>query len=220
MGRKHSVRQGECMARVADRFGLRDPGSIFDHPENAELKRKRKNPNVLLPGDIVDIPELEPKTVYRGTGALHRFVVRTARRHVRIALRDHGGNPVEGADYELEIGGVVLVGRTDGDGVIDADVAVNATVGTVKLPGRGVTWEVHVGHLDPIQEDDGVATIVTGLQARLNNLGYAAGPEDGELGPRTRRALARYQRVVLGRADADGEPDAETRDRLLADHGC
>jgi hypothetical protein len=35
----------------------------------------------------------------------------------------------------------------------------------------------------------------------------------------TRRALARFQKVVMGRAEPDGKPDAETCDRLVAEHG-
>ena len=41
---------------------------------NPELKWKRKNPNVLLAGDIVTIPALRMKDESRPTGQKHVFV--------------------------------------------------------------------------------------------------------------------------------------------------
>jgi len=48
---------------------------------------------------------------------------------------------------------------------------------------------------------------VTVVQERLNNLGYAAGPNDGIIGPKTRNAIREFQKdaglPVTGRIDSD-----------------
>jgi hypothetical protein len=60
MALEHRVRQGECLASIAARHGLPSAEALFDHPDNAELKRRRKHPGVLSPGDVVKVPEREP----------------------------------------------------------------------------------------------------------------------------------------------------------------
>ena len=46
--------------------------------------------------------------------------------------------------------------------------------------------DLGMGHLDPIED-------LSGVQARLENLGFHCGDEEGELGPRTRVALKRFR---------------------------
>ena len=53
----HVVAQGEYLSLIAARFGFRDPRVIWNHPDNAALRERRKNPNVLFPGDVLTIPE-------------------------------------------------------------------------------------------------------------------------------------------------------------------
>jgi hypothetical protein len=53
---------------------------------------------------------------------------------------------------------------------------------------------------------------VKNIQYALGRLGYDAGPADGSLGPRTRAAIARYQRD--NGLTADGQPSAQLWERL------
>ena len=46
--------------------------------------------------------------------------------------------------------------------------------------------DLGMGHLDPIED-------LSGVQARLENLGFHCGDEEGELGPRTQAALKRFR---------------------------
>ena len=64
--------------------------------------------------------------------------------------------------------------------------------------------------LDPVTE-------LTGVQARLRNVGYGEVPIDGALGPATVAALCAFQRDHG--LDPTGRPDRETQDALLAQHG-
>ena len=59
----HTVEKGECMTSISRQYGFADYHTVYDHPQNKGLKDKRKNPNMLFPGDEVFIPEHEPKEV-------------------------------------------------------------------------------------------------------------------------------------------------------------
>jgi N-acetylmuramoyl-L-alanine amidase len=52
----YTAGQGDSTTRIAFRNGFFWK-TVWEHPENSELKSKRKDPNILLPGDTVFIPE-------------------------------------------------------------------------------------------------------------------------------------------------------------------
>jgi hypothetical protein len=55
---------------------------------------------------------------------------------------------------------------------------------------------------------------IRSVQRRLNQLGYRAGPEDGIIGPRTRRAIAAYQgRMGM---ESNGMLTPDLVDRMMA----
>jgi peptidoglycan hydrolase-like protein with peptidoglycan-binding domain len=56
---------------------------------------------------------------------------------------------------------------------------------------------------------------LTGVQYRLNALGFGAGPVDGIMGPLTRKAVVAFQRTYPPLA-VDGIPGPQTRARLVA----
>ena len=64
----HRVKQGECLTSIAARYGFADWRAIYQHPNNAELRKKRPNPSLLFPGDALFIPEKRRKTVAAQTG--------------------------------------------------------------------------------------------------------------------------------------------------------
>ncbi|HEY7203233.1 MAG TPA: peptidoglycan-binding domain-containing protein [Methylomirabilota bacterium] len=59
-------------------------------------------------------------------------------------------------------------------------------------------------------------------QRALRDLGYEPGPVDGVIGPRTRAALAQYQRseriVVTGRLDPETMVRLDIQKRVFAEH--
>ena len=56
MATEHIVEQGDCFSSIAKEYGFLEE-TLWNHPANAALKEKRTNPNVLLPGDIITIPD-------------------------------------------------------------------------------------------------------------------------------------------------------------------
>jgi len=73
------------------------------------------------------------------------------------------------------------------------------------------TWTLVIGHLDPVEE-------ISGVQARLHNLGFDPGPIDGIKGSLTGAAVKRFQET-FGLA-VDGIAGPRTQAKLKEEHGC
>ena len=115
----HEVQQGECLASIAEQYGFVKWKVIYDHPQNEDLKSKRKNPNVLSPGDQVFIPDIRPKVTARSTDSTHQFVLKSVKHKLRLVLKDQDGTPLPNKKYKIEVAGKVIEAQTGGDGLID-----------------------------------------------------------------------------------------------------
>jgi Putative peptidoglycan binding domain len=200
------VKRGDTIESIAFEHGFFHE-TLWNHPANAELKQKRGNRNLLLPGDRVTIPEKTPKQVTCKTGRVHRFRRRGVPAVFRLQLLQRGA-PLAGADYTLDVDGVLHSGTTSEQGMLEERVPPNARRARLQLQGSSRSWNVLLGDLDPIKE-------TTGLQQRLRNLGYRCEPT-GVMDERTRSALRAFQ----GKADLTetGEPDDPTLKRLRELH--
>jgi hypothetical protein len=205
------VKQGDCTSSIAKETGYFWE-TIWNDPANAELKAVRKNPNVLLPGDRVTIPEKQVKKEPGETEMRHRFVRKGEPAFLRLRLLEDD-IPLANLPYTLTIGDAVCRGTTDAEGKIDFSIPGNAETACLEL-GSGDNlrvYQLRLGYIDP--ED-----ALTGIQHRLNNLGFGCGEADGVLSPRARAALKRYQ--AKHRLTQSGIPDAATKEHLRAEHGC
>lgn len=220
MSEMHTIEQGENLASIAQDFDFLDWHTIYDHPKNAEFKKRRPNPNVLLPGDQVFIPDKQLKQESCPTDQKHRFQVKSPKAWLKIMLKDADEKPIKNQPYRLNLDGYrVIQGTTDGKGLLQKEIPVGTNNASLMLDTMGITFTLQIGHLDPIEEVD-KKVIVTGIQARLNNLGFHCGEIDGVLGERTRAAVRRFQLDVMKRKKASGEPDAETQEAMVQQHGC
>lgn len=219
MSETHTVEQGEYLASIAKDYGFSDWHTIYDHPENADLKKNRPNPNILLPGDELYIPDKDPKQESCPTEKKHKFQVRVPKVTLKIVLKDWEGKPIKNEQYVLTVGWLKLQGSTDGSGKLEQKIPIGIDTAQLSVERLGVTWHLKIGHLDPLQDGAPDAAVISGIQARLNNLGFHCGAVDGDLGPKTRAALQHFQQTVMGRSDADGTPDAQTCDALTSQHG-
>jgi hypothetical protein len=190
-GITHVVASGDTLDSIAERYG-HFWETIWHHPDNAGLKAQRPHRNMLVPDDRVFVPPLREKLEERPTTQHHRFRRRGVPTTIRFVVRARDGTPFGNKAYTLEVGARRYEGTTAADGTLFAWIAPAARHGRldVRLDTVGypewLSWKLDVGGLEPV-------STVRGVQARLNNLHYEAGSENGELGAETRAALRRFQ---------------------------
>ncbi len=231
MPTNYSVEQGDCLASIAQKFGFQNWRLIYDDPSNAEFKKARPDPNVLQPGDVVVIPEkkLSKKSAPAKPEQRNKYQVTVAKTLLRIKVEDEDEKPLAGKKYELRLGDDVRKGSTDGDGIVEVKVPPALTKAKLLVfdgdqeTGPLYVWDVAIGHLDPIES-------LSGVKARLNNLGYFCGDDmpapaasDGddagapELDPLTTLAVAGFQEVQG--LERTSKLDDATRKKLVEIHG-
>ncbi len=203
------VRSGDCLASIAFAHG-HAWSTLWRHPDNADLRRARKDPNVLSPGDRVTIPPVRQSVSHRPTGARHRYVLKTTPARLNLELR-WGGEPRAGEPYELRIGGQVRRGVLGSKGELSEPIVPDASA-AVLVVGEGprrTEMALQIGSLLP-------ASGLAGAQSRLANLGYLTGEVDGTWDPKTRTALRQFQRDAG--VEPTGKLDQETGDLLVSVH--
>lgn len=220
MPTRHIVKQGECLSLIARQYGFASYKRIYESPDNEAFRRRRPNPDVIFPGDELVIPEPQVKTLTLQTGQTHSFRFKSPKRKLRFRLSLPGGGSLAGQPYALEVGNKVLEGEVLDGNLVEQDVPVDAQRASLLLKRFNVRLALHVGALDPTHDEDSGEPVVTGVQARLNNLGYDCGEVDGRVGSRTTAALKRFQTEVMRMTDPTGTLDLETCRRLLEEHGC
>lgn len=209
-GSWHTAEQGDGVESIAHRFG-HFWQTLWDHPQNQQLRSLRKKPNVLLPGDRVFVPEKRDKSESAATEQRHRFRRKGVPDELNVVVAREG-KPRAGERYVLDIDGTLTEGTTDGEGRIRVPMSPAARSGkiTVGTPPDADEFLLDLGGLDP-------ATETSGLQGRLNNIGYDCGPADGVMTPETVAAIKAFQ--ADAGLEATGTPDAATRDALAEKHG-
>ena len=202
------------MSSIAKKYGYGDWKSIYDHSRNAAFKQKRPNPNHIFPGDQVFIPDKTRKQSECATEKTNTFRWKSTPTFFRLVLQDDKGELLSGKKYQLKVGDRVFTGTTGDDGLVEHKIPADKEEGelTVWLDDNsqdGYKWPLKIGHLDPVEE-------ITGVQARLENLGFECGSVDGVLGPATQDALRAFQ-AQMG-LEPTGEIDEETRKKLSEGH--
>ena len=240
--KRHTVKPGEHLSGIASRYGFPDYKPIWTHSDNAELRKKRKDPHVLYEGDVVVIPEGRPKTLGKPTGATHKFKVKGSDLTLELKMLDEWDKPIANAffafreDSRDEQGNVTAVIGEDGQTKADgrASLGINHTSFEAELrifeskplpdpippPPVIHKFDLFIGGLDPICER-------SGMRARLNNLGYFAGLTDGPNDrEQLRWAIEEFQfdnKIVPQNGDLDDPKNKarikQTREKLVKVHG-
>ena len=202
---------GESIWDVAVSHGL-TLEQIWNHAENAKLKKHRKNPNVLLKGDCIYIPEITRHDENCGTESRHRF------RRLGVPLRLHlrflrFGQPRANVPWVAEFGPFKSDGTTDGDGAVNISIPPGQNEGLLQVGSEDDFISMHcirLAHLDPVDD-------IRGQQQRLRNLGYG-GQTNGRETNEFVAAISQFQ----GDNDLDmtGKADTATKQILKEVHGC
>lgn len=83
-GRWHPVQRGDSLSRIARRYGLKSWKALWEAPQNEPIRKKRKNPNVIHPGDDVYVPGMTVFEIVRETDLTHRIIISKRRPAVAV----------------------------------------------------------------------------------------------------------------------------------------
>lgn len=208
----YTVAQGECISSIADKTGF-FWDTIWNHPNNANLKELRQNPNALLAGDELFIPDKRKKE--ESCEPTRRHVFRILGIPVKFNLRvlDADGNPRAGIPYTLSIDGKKKQGTIPNDGQLSQIIAPDAKKAVLTLTPPDCPQEVYNFDLGYMNPSDNLA----GVQARLTNLGYYKGAINGNLDDATSAAIRAFQ--LDHGLDPSGQSSSQTENLLAQLHG-
>lgn len=243
MPTRYVVQPGDCISSLAETNGLLWE-NVWNHPENADLKRRRKDPNILFPGDVVLLPDVELRTESKPTDQVHKFALKRTMAKLRIRLMkqpdrdqrapqgtagEQGTQHFEGADpetgpepKEAPRANTPYVLEIDGvirRGKTDSDGYIDVPI----LPSaENAMLTLDVGTMQetaiPLQLGylDPIEEIC-GVKQRLSNLGFTCDDSSNELTDNLEATLRAYQQSRG--LTVTGKADGATLDDLKNAHG-
>ena len=160
------IKQGDHLGLLAHKFGF-DADTVWNDPANDALRKVRPNPNILLAGDQLYIPDQvdrQPLTLV--TGQMNSFVSPDPPM-VTITHQFIGSDPSAYATkaYSIQELGQLTGLETNEDGMVKFEAPVTLDTATVVFTDTGESWALAIGNLDPIDTPIGVFE-------RLQNLGH------------------------------------------------
>lgn len=213
----HTVAQGETLTGIAKKYKYSSWQKIYNHSANAEFKALRDNPNIIFPGDKVVIPDIEPRYIGVATTKQHVFCLKRPKEMFRMKIQNGAGGALEGAKAVLDVGGQRIEAKLDDTGLLEVPLPEGYDqTGSLEIyldedsdePSH--LYEIQLAHLDPIGT-------LSGVQARLNALGYECGVVDGVMGNNTRDGVEAFQDEYG--LDIDGIPGPKTKAKLREVYG-
>jgi len=210
MAEDYVVKEGDCLTNIADKYGF-FVDTLWSHAANAELKEKRKRPDVLLAGDVVHIPDKTVKEETVSIGGHHRFLKKGIPAKVKLRIT-YRSKPDAQVPWVVVVDGRTQKGTTDSDGILEFAIPPAAKVADVRVgpPEREKKFQLQLGVIDPIEE-------LSGVRSRLENLGFPCGSEDDGADGATKEAILLFQKS-FGHPEPSGELDERTRQELKSLH--
>lgn len=238
---EYVVLQGECLSTIAERTG-HTWQTIWNDPNNAELKRIRKDPNTLIEGDRLTIPDLRMKKMSVQTTETTRFVRKSIPPKFRIRFMTRPewevdestvigeseeahavfedpliqvkkeSVPLANEPYVLDIDGVESAGYTDDEGIVEVFIPSDAKKGVIILAHGSLSQTVRVLNFGALRPIEDEM----GIRQRLLNLGFPTESPNGD-SDLLFSAVVEFQ--ILAGLTPTGTLDQPTIDRLLEWHG-
>lgn len=215
MPTEHVVQQGEHGSGIVSQYGFSLLSTVWNDPLNADLRQSRQTPDILLPGDTIQIPDKSIQNRSAATGQVHVYVTPLDKIQVRLKLLDLAGKPIADHPCDFSIEGQAAASTSDSDGIVEGPAPRNAAAAELKLDDND--FAVAVGRLDPIEEE-------SGWQARLINLGYLEKPDPSFAGSAQTRDREIKSAIEEFQCDQNiavsGIMDDATISALRDVHGC
>ena len=190
--KQHIAELNDCFTSIAAMHGF-DPESLWNHPANEEIRKKRDSMNILAEGDVVNIPEKPVKWEKMETGNRYTIKKQNLMSKVHIQLLDMSGNKRPNVKYLFSITtrscDVVpdREGTTDSEGFLLEPIPPDTDTVCVIIIDNGCEdrYDLKVGSLEPFDT-------LKGKQQRLRNLGFHCEYEEEE-GVTTLEAVKGFQ---------------------------
>ena len=213
----HTVQQGEHISAIARQHGFSDYTTIWNHPDNAQLRDLRDDPHVLLPGDRLFIPERQERKESAATDQLLTFKLSGQPLILRVVLKEANFDPIDNTSADLHVASAKHEVTTDASGKFEQSIPKTAQRAKLMFKNQDQPFDVlvpmQIGHLDPITE-------TSGQKARLNNLGYFPGPLDGDGDDPQQFPSAVEEFQCDHDLTVTGVCDLDTQTKLKEVHGC
>ena len=224
---KHTVKNGQWVGSIAARHGISDwEKNVWKHSDNAELRKTRKSPNLLVTGDKIHIPEPGEKSEDGATEQRHKFRKKSFRDILKIRLLSEESKPLKNTPYtlDIEVDGpgdfVQEKKRTDGQGMLEEKIPRSAKTAQLRLTKQGVLINLKIGHLQPIDSNIDMNknpdTITMGVKQRLHNLQFEFEDDGQDLNEQSglEEAIRYFQSYCEQKRDEAGYDAGEVNGRI------
>jgi hypothetical protein len=216
MSTEVTVSRGDCISSLSKQNGFLSIDTIYGHASNAKLKGDRPNPNVLAQDDKVVIPDKAEKEESGSTDARLRLKLKSLKTTLGLQLQDDSGSVPSISKCKLTIDKKTLFeGALPADGKLEVAIEADSKEGELALTlstADGVDPLLIKLELGALEHE----STLSGVQARLENLGYDCGGISGTEDDKTKVAVAAFKRKN-GLAK-DNKIDAATRTQLRKSH--
>ncbi|KAF7773701.1 hypothetical protein PCIT_a0005 [Pseudoalteromonas citrea] len=208
---QYTVAQGDTLLRIAKLHGFYHAECIYQHPSNHAFRTLRPDPNLLYPGDTLNIPAKAVKFSNLRENQNNIFARQAEHDMFRLRVEAANGDNMVGKKVVVTLGEQTFEGVVASNGLIEFAIQDHtALTGQVEIyPSLESdtpihTFTVQVAHLDPI-------TSLSGVQGRCNALGFECGKVDGLNGPKTRAGVRQFQQVHKLTVDAIAGPNTQAK---------
>ncbi len=118
MAINYQIKLGDCIFCIIKEHNHL-PATVWEHSNNAVLRRQRQEMKRLLPGDVVFIPDVRPKEVIEPTNQVHKFYMK-GEKHlhwIEIELVGEDNKPIPNEKYKIVLpDGSIKEGKLDQNG--------------------------------------------------------------------------------------------------------
>jgi len=130
----HTVAPGDCFNSIAKENGFFNYLTLYDHGDNASLKGIRKNPNMLVEGDPVVVPDKRQKKMPLDLDREKKFVVDRKKVKLRLAIKDVEDKALAVSEIKLVVGSVTSTAKpASGTGLLEVEIDPTPKAGTLQF---------------------------------------------------------------------------------------